>query len=464
MEDLMHKIIDDDFGDLLRDLQSSLMIRSVYDGSGVSVEHPFGPKMSEALENFLKCAKKLGFSTANIANYAGYAEIGSGEKMVGILAHLDVVPEGDVSAWTVPPYSGAVVDGKLYGRGSLDDKGPAYSALYAMKALRDSGFRLDCRIRLIVGLDEESGGRCIARYLETEEVPDSSFSPDANFPLINAEKGIFHCWVEKGFSEEGNGSAPHLIDIKGGDRYNVVPDYAEAVFDGSLGADIIERLRSAAGVSVESTEGRTVISTKGVSAHAMSPELGTNAVGSLLETISSFDWEPKGLSCFLSKAAKSFKGTDGAGLGLDRRDEVSGALTFNTAMIKLDGATCRISFDLRYPVTLSGEDLAEDFRRSAEKLGAKFFVDRDKKPLFVDPSSPLIKQLMEAYKKISGSDAEPISIGGGTYCRYLPNSVSFGPVFPGDPDVIHQPDEHVTLENLRKMTHIYAEAIRLLAL
>jgi len=133
-------------------------------------------------------------------------------------------------------------------------------------------------------------------------------------------------------------------------------------------------------------------------------------------------------------------------------------------MIKLDGATCRISFDLRYPVTLSGEDLAEDFRRSAEKLGAKFFVDRDKKPLFVDPSSPLIKKLLEAYKKISGSDAEPISIGGGTYCRYLPNSVSFGPVFPGDPDVIHQPDEHVTLENLRKMTHIYAEAIRLLAL
>ena len=116
MEDLMHEIIDDDFGDLLRDLQSSLMIRSVYDGSGVSVEHPFGPKMSEALENFLKCAKKLGFSTANIANYAGYAEIGSGEKMVGILAHLDVVPEGDVSAWTVPPYSGAVVDGKLYER------------------------------------------------------------------------------------------------------------------------------------------------------------------------------------------------------------------------------------------------------------------------------------------------------------------------------------------------------------
>ena len=463
MEDLMHKIIDDDFEDLLKDLQSSLMIRSVYDESFVSVEHPFGPEMSEALEDFLKCAEKLGFNTANISNYAGYAEIGSGEKLVGILAHLDVVPEGETSAWTVPPYSGSVVDGRLYGRGSLDDKGPAFSVLYAMKALRDSGFKLDCRIRLIVGLDEESGGRCIARYLETEEIPGSSFSPDANFPLINAEKGIFHCWVEKEFSDERKGLAPNLVSVKGGDRYNVVPDSAEAVFVGHFQENIINKLKSAKGVIIGGREGSTIIRTKGVSAHAMSPELGTNAVELLLEALSSFDWEPKELSDFLHQAAKSFKGTEGAGIGLERRDEVSGSLTFNTAMIRLENGTCRISFDLRYPVTLSGDELAEDFKKSAEKLGAKFFVDRDKKPLFVDPSSPLIKKLLEAYKKVTGSTSEPISIGGGTYCRYLPNSVSFGPVFPGDPDVIHQPDEHVTLENLRKITHIYAEAIMLLA-
>ncbi|MCE5183672.1 MAG: putative dipeptidase [Synergistaceae bacterium] len=463
MENLMHKIIDDDFEDLLKDLQSSLMIRSVYDESLVSVEHPFGPEISEALEGFLKCAEKLGFMTANISNYAGYAEMGSGEKLVGILAHLDVVPEGETAAWSVPPYSGKVVEGRLYGRGSLDDKGPAFSVLYAMKALRDSGFKLECRIRLIVGLDEESGGRCIARYLETEEIPGSSFSPDANFPLINAEKGIFHCWMEKKFSNTGKGSAPRILSIKGGERYNVVPDSAEAVFDGLFEENIIRKLRSAEGVIIGGTDGKTIIRAKGVSAHAMSPELGTNAVELLLKALSSFDWEPRKLSDFVRQAAESFKDTDGAGLGLARKDEVSGSLTFNTAMIKLDNGVCRLSFDLRYPVTLSGAELAEDFKKSAEKLGAKFFVDRDKKPLFVDPSSPLIKKLLEAYKKVTGSTAEPLSIGGGTYCRYLPNSVSFGPVFPGEPDVIHQPDEHVTLENLRKITHIYAEAIMLLA-
>ncbi len=463
MENLMHKIIDDDFKDLLKDLQSSLMIRSVYDESHVSVEHPFGPEISEALDDFLKCAEKLGFMTANISNYAGYAEMGSEEKLVGILAHLDVVPEGETTAWTVPPYSGRVVDDRLYGRGSLDDKGPAFSVLYAMKALRDSGFKLECRIRLIVGLDEESGGRCIARYLETEEIPGSSFSPDANFPLINAEKGIFHCWVEKKFSNTGKGSAPRILSIKGGERYNVVPDSAEAVFDGLFEENIIRKLRSAEGVIIGGTEGKTIIRAKGVSAHAMSPELGTNAVELLLKALSSFDWEPRELSDFVRQAAESFKDTDGAGLGLARKDEVSGALTFNTAMIKLDNGVCRLSFDLRYPVTLSGAELAEDFKKSAEKLGAKFFVDRDKKPLFVDPSSPLIKKLLEAYKKVTGSTAEPLSIGGGTYCRYLPNSVSFGPVFPGEPDVIHQPDENITLENLRKITHIYAEALMLLA-
>jgi len=463
MENLMHKIIDDDFEDMLKDLQSSLMIRSVYDESLVSGEHPFGPVISEALNDFLNCAQRLGFVTANVSNYAGYAEMGSGEKLVGILAHLDVVPEGETTAWTVPPYSGRVVDGRLYGRGSLDDKGPAFSVLYAMKALRDSGFKLECRIRLIVGLDEESGGRCIARYLETEEIPGSSFSPDANFPLINAEKGIFHCRVEKEFSDTGKGFAPHLLSIRGGERYNVVPDSAEAIFEGHLEDEIIRKLRSAEGVIIGGTEGSTIIRTKGVSAHAMSPELGTNAVELLLGALSSFDWEPKELSDFLRKAAKSFKGTDGAGIGLERRDEVSGSLTFNTAMIRLDNWTCRVSFDLRYPVTLSGAELAEDFKKSAEKLGANFLVDRDKKPLFVDPSSPLIKKLLEAYKKVTGSTAEPLSIGGGTYCRYLPNSVSFGPVFPGDPDVIHQPDEHITLENLRKITHIYSEALMLLA-
>ncbi len=269
--------------------------------------------------------------------------------------------------------------------------------------------------------------------------------------------------MEKKFSNTGKGSAPRILSIKGGERYNVVPDSAEAVFDGLFEENIIRKLRSAEGVIIGGTDGKTIIRAKGVSAHAMSPELGTNAVELLLKALSSFDWEPRELSDFVRQAAESFKDTDGAGLGLARKDEVSGSLTFNTAMIKLDNGVCRLSFDLRYPVTLSGAELAEDFKKSAEKLGAKFFVDRDKKPLFVDPSSPLIKKLLEAYKKVTGSTAEPLSIGGGTYCRYLPNSVSFGPVFPGEPDVIHQPDEHVTLENLRKITHIYAEAIMLLA-
>ena len=462
MDNLMHKIIDDDFENLLKDLQSSLLIRSVFDEASVSKKHPFGPGLSKALDNFLQCAEKLGFRTANISNYAGYAEMGEGERLVGILAHLDVVPEGDLKSWTVPPYSADIVDGRLYGRGSVDDKGPAFSALYAMKAMRDSGFSFDCRVRLIVGLDEESGGRCIARYLETEEIPDVSFSPDANFPLINAEKGIFHCWIEKEFSNSEKGTDLRLVSIKGGERYNVVPDSAEAVFDGSFDEKIIAKLKSENGISVEGTKEGTIIKAKGVSAHAMSPELGTNAIELLLGVLSSFDWEPREFSEFIGKAAESFRGTDGAGLGLERSDEVSGALTFNTAKIRLNDGVCRLSFDLRYPVTLSGDELAKDFRRSAEKLGAKFFLDRDKKPLFVDPSSPLIKKLLEAYKNITGVTAEPLSIGGGTYCRYLPNSVSFGPVFPGTPDVIHQPDEYITLADLRKITHIYAEALVLL--
>lgn len=79
----------------------------------------------------------MGFQTRDVDGHCGWCEYGEGEEMVAVLCHLDVVPAGD--GWHYPPYDCTWAEGRIYGRGVIDDKGPAAAALYALKAVRDSG-------------------------------------------------------------------------------------------------------------------------------------------------------------------------------------------------------------------------------------------------------------------------------------------------------------------------------------
>ena len=276
MNKILHEKVDADFDNLVQDLSGCIAIRSVLDESKCTKEHPFGAKLTEALVYFLASASKMGFRTKNIDNMVGYAEMGEGPKLVGVLAHLDVVPEGELAAWTYPPYAAEIHDGIIYGRGVVDDKGPAFAALHAMKALRDSGVKLGCRVRVIVGIDEETGSRCMVRYNKTEETPTLSFSPDANFPLINAEKGRLYSNFEREFAAGGAG--PRLVSMTGGTRPNVVPDKAEAVFEGEFAPADEKALAAAQGVTVSKAGGKTTVAARGIAAHAMNPEKGDNAI------------------------------------------------------------------------------------------------------------------------------------------------------------------------------------------
>ncbi|MEG1800037.1 MAG: Sapep family Mn(2+)-dependent dipeptidase, partial [Synergistaceae bacterium] len=425
----------------------SISHASVLDESAMTEEHPFGKNMTEVLEHFLACAEKLGFRTKNIRNKSGYAEIGTGDKLVGVLAHLDVVPEGEHAAWIVHPFSAEIVDGKVYGRGTVDDKGPAYASLYAAKALAEAA-ELNCRVRIIVGIDEESGSRCIKDYLTTEEVPECSFSPDASFPLINAEKGIMRAALSREFGKTE--SPVRLLSMSAGTRFNVVPDKAEAVFDGLLNTDAIHTLLSFEGINVSSDSVMTFVKAKGVSAHAMNPEFGVNAAVRLAEAIGSIDWGESEISSYLGEFAKAASDTRGSGLGIECADDVSGPLTCNAGIMKYENNVLDFSFDIRYPVTLSQDGVYEKLAASAKKLGAVCELLGGAKPLFVEPDTPLIKKLLEAYRRITGEEAVPRSTGGGTYCRNLSNSVSFGPNFPGTVDLDHQPNEFISLDDLRK--------------
>ena len=108
--------------------------------------------VEKALDCFLELAAGMGFHTEKLVDgQIGIVEMGEGEEVCGILVHLDVVDIGDESQWFVPPYDVTVKDGKVYGRGVLDDKGSAIMSLYAMKAVLDSGKPLHNKIRMIIG-------------------------------------------------------------------------------------------------------------------------------------------------------------------------------------------------------------------------------------------------------------------------------------------------------------------------
>ena len=167
----------------ISDLQGLLRIKSVRFDCGPETEKaPLGQGIYDAIEYMLELGRRFGFRTKNVDGYCGWIEMGEGDRMVGIIAHVDTVPV-ESEGWIAPPFDGTVIDGRIYGRGTSDDKGPAMVALYAMKAVADSGVKLDKRVRLILGGDEEAGEwSCMKRYRQTEELPSCAFTPDAEYP------------------------------------------------------------------------------------------------------------------------------------------------------------------------------------------------------------------------------------------------------------------------------------------
>lgn len=159
---------------------------------------PFGEGAKKALDYALDLGNRLGFRTKNIDNYCGYIEFGEGKNLLGIIGHLDVVPSGD--GWDTPPFSSTIKDGKIFGRGAIDDKGPVVASLYAMKAIKDN-IKINSRVRLILGINEEKDWKCIKHYKEKEELPTIGFSPDADFPCIYAEKGIATVYLKDDFTK-----------------------------------------------------------------------------------------------------------------------------------------------------------------------------------------------------------------------------------------------------------------------
>jgi succinyl-diaminopimelate desuccinylase len=452
---------------MIQDTQQFLQIKSVLDEEDKREGAPFGTGIQQALEYMLNKGEQDGFTAKNLDGYAGHLEFGQGEELIGILCHVDVVPEGD--GWTSDPYSADIRDGKIFARGAIDDKGPTMAAYYAMKIVKESGLPLTKRVRMILGTDEESKWRCVDHYFKHEEMPTMGFAPDADFPIINAEKGICDLYLVQEVSEAFEGPTT-LLSFQSGRRLNMVPDFAKAEVqvkeNGEGLAASFEQYASQVNCKGTATvQSNTVtFQIEGISAHGSTPEKGSNAGLHLAAFLAKQSLDENGKK-FVEFTNRSFTNdTRGENLGVAYRDDITGDLTINVGQLSYSKETGgKLGLNIRYPVTT---DLNGMLQTLKEKAAASQFTVQDvsdSRPHHVDKDHVLIRTLQRVYEEQTGEKAALLSIGGGTYARSLKAGVAFGPLFPGKEELAHQKDEYIEIEDLVKATAIYAQAIYELA-
>jgi predicted dipeptidase len=406
--------------------------------------YPFGAAIDQALRKTLQIAGDLGFRTHyGDDGYYGYAEIGAGEELIGILGHLDVVPAGNPDDWHTGPFDPVEKDGMLYSRGTQDDKGPLLAAVFAVKALMDAGVQFNKRVRFIFGTDEETLWRCIKRYVAKEEIPTMGFSPDARFPVTYAEKGLLQLQLE----------CPNARGIRlvGGSAFNAVPDMM--VYEGERQDDLAAALDQL-GFDYERKGGG--IEVKGRAAHAMIPEEGINAITRLCMALHAIGIHSRAIDFIAEMIGEDCNATRIFG---EVADEASGKLKFNVGKIDL-GSAEQISIDSRLPVTYPKEEMVARLRAAAARYGLDYEEFDWLGPLYLPLDHFIVQTLMKVYQEHSGDyTTPPQSSGGATYARAMPNCVAYGALTVDEPLTEHQPNERAVLRNLYTAMEIYADAV-----
>ncbi len=435
--------------EILHDLNELLKIRSVSANDTAAA--------SQALSYILKRAEEIGFKTRNIDGIAGHAEYGEGGEIAAVLAHVDVVPAGE--GWCVDqPYALTEKDGRFYGRGVVDDKGPAVVALYCLKALKDKGIVPKRRLRLILGAAEEIGMNDMAVYFKNEPMPAMAFTPDSEYGICCYEKGILQLEV---YSQNHDGTT--LTEFHAGSAVNAVPAKAYALIDCTETED--HQLRRFADAKPGSydfiyTMDGLQIAASGKAAHACVPEEGLNAAMHLIRILAAdFGQLVLGSLCGFLDDAVGLE-TDGTSLGIACRDKESGALSVNVGIVEIDEKASRATIDIRYPVTADSGEIFRKVRERASYEGLMTKLLNHEPPLAVQENAPIIRILKQAYESVTGEQPELYATGGGTYARTLKNNgVAFGPVFADDPAKIHEPNESISRENFFRHAQICAEAV-----
>ena len=443
---------------LVEDVKRLVRIRS--DRGDPAQDAPFGEAPKAALLEAVDLCRERGMQTENMDNYVLTADLGPEEPGLDILAHLDVVPVAD--NWTVcDPFDPVEKDGKLYGRGTADDKGPAVAALWAMACVKELGVPLQRRCRLILGTDEECGGGDIAHYYAANEEAPMTVSPDAEFPVINVEKGMYRSMVHVPLSGDSG-----IVSVEAGFKLNVVPDTAQAVLQGVDPKEIAPYIRMVAR-ETDCTyaigpmdDGKIRLICTGEGAHAASPETGNNALTALIAALANLPVQGEDHKR-MQALNWLFPHGDylGEALGVAQSDSISGELTLSLNMCKTVDGELQLQYDCRCPLCATEDNLVKAASAAAASVGLTIDETRIFPPHHVSADSDFIKTLLRCYEEWTGDEGKCLYIGGGTYVHMLKHGVAFGAAMPGVDNRMHGADEFARIDDLIAMGKIYAQTI-----
>ena len=463
MKEILNELIDSYQEDILRDLERLVRIPSVLDVSTKSENAPFGKDVRQVLDEVIKISETLGFVVKDYDGYAASVKLGNDGKEVGVLCHADVVPA--VGKWDTNPFEAIVKNAKIYGRGTVDDKGPLVAVLYAMKAIKESNLPMNGHITHIIGCNEETGHECIKYCLTKEKCPDCGFSPDGLFPVIHGEKGILRYSIQTRIIQNED-EVLKIDKIMGGNVVNAVPDLAKVWMSGEKSAlDDTEKFMATFELENETNKIRLddthlLLEFHGVSSHAMQPWLGKNANISMLKFLKKLKNLNEDMKRFVDAIYQLFgDGWQGENMGIACKDELSGDLSQNLGILNFTNNEAELKVDVRCPIHVDLRVVWKTISINCQKYGfyPEFWQMRD--PLYIPKEAPLVEKLLKVYKEMTGNEVEAVTIGGGTYCRDVENFVSFGPVFPYEKELAHEANECIGIKELMLSAKLYAQAL-----
>ncbi|WP_338968459.1 Sapep family Mn(2+)-dependent dipeptidase [Spiroplasma endosymbiont of Lonchoptera lutea] len=441
--DINEQRFNDLFQTSLEEIKAIIKVPSFSNGE-VNEQYPYGKNVHQVLEDVIDLGKKLGFKTKlGTQNRYGYIEYGAGKELIGILCHLDVVPPGDLSKWEFPPFEPTIKNDILYGRGVIDDKGPAIINLFALKYLVDEGFIPQKRIRLIFGITEETTWDSIKHYMNNEEKPKFAYTPDGYFPFVYAEKTILNLKIiEKNPQQD--------FTVNGGAVYNVTCDQAE--YRGSQLETLITVLEQNKFLYKKQDNKVIVL---GKAAHGSKPQEGINAGLQLVMALATINNDSK----LVMWIAQQLRLDPNAINIFTNIEDESGKLTLNVGFIEMNSKTNFIGCDFRIPVHTDVNVILKKLEASLAPYNLVIEQVDLKEKLFFDKNSLIVKKLLNVYQQATNDMSQPLAIGGGTYARSMENCVAFGAIFDSNTSTEHQYNEQVLISDLKKAMKIYIQAI-----
>lgn len=407
-------------------------------------EAPYGEGVFKVLHFAIDLAKSMGFKTyVDPENKYGFVEYGRGEEIFAILGHLDVVPPGNIEEWKVHPFKPEIIDDILYGRGVLDDKGPTMIILYALKYLKDQNYQPNRRIRLIFGLTEETTWDSIETYMKKEGTPDFGFTPDGQFPLTYAEKGIIDLDIV--------GIGDNTIKVNAGDAYNVTCAFSTIE---NVNLDSFAAIAQKNQYRFEKQNNKIIV--HGKPAHGSRPNEGINAGLRTLLALKELNVNHPIIN-FVSDVLKE---DTALSKYFGQYDDESGSFTINVGIVTINENESTLGCNVRFPVHTNKEVILEQLNKLLVPYNLTIRIQHYDKPLYMPLDSTIVTELMKIYQEVTNDkESKPIAIGGGTYARSMPNCVAFGAIFDEASSTEHTYNESIKIKELWDSMLIYVRAI-----